>query len=133
MGTLLLRDVPLREIPVVEPQTALDEALRLMEEEPLKTVVLVGDEMYMGVFNADLVDSGLIPRGADRSTIPVGPYVQASRAEGSPSMTAEQALALMNRRSIDVLPVVSGVRYLGVVTRADLEKVTENRGQVTGG
>lgn len=118
---LTLREVPLRNVPVVEPSTALDEAMRLLEDEPLKTVVLVADEMYMGLFNEEALRSSLIPPGVDPATISVGPYVHPARAIGHPHTTVEQALALMDRKSLDVIPVVENNIYRGVVAREDLE------------
>jgi signal-transduction protein with cAMP-binding, CBS, and nucleotidyltransferase domain len=115
-----LRDVPLRSVPVAEPQTALDEVLRLLKSDPLQTVVLVGDEAYMGVFDAAALRSELIPARVDPATLEVGPYAS-PHAVGHPGMTVEQALALMRRRDQDVLPVVENNIYRGVVTRADLE------------
>jgi CBS domain-containing protein len=116
-----LSEVPLRAVPVVEPQTALSEVYSLLDGEPLKTVVLVGDEMYMGVFNEELRASGQIPEDVDPSLLQVGPYALGLRFTGSPQMEATDALALMDRHQIAVLPVVTGNLYRGVVTRADLE------------
>jgi CBS domain-containing protein len=116
-----LRDVPLRSVPVAEPQTALDEVTRLLESDPLKTVALVGDEMYMGIFDEEALRSDLIPRRVDPATLAAGPYAR-TPLPGHPEMTAEHALALMQRRNEDVLPVVENNTYLGVVTRADLER-----------
>lgn len=115
-----LHQVPLRAVPVVEPQTALDEAIRLLEDEPLKTVVLVGDEMYLGVFNNAALHSDQIPRRVDRATLAVGPYALTPSAL-HPETTVEHALALMQRRGEDTLPVVENNTFLGVVTRDDLE------------
>ncbi len=116
-----LREVPLRSAPVAEPQTALDEVMRLLESDPLKTVVLVGEETYMGLFDQEALRSEQIPRRVDPATLAVGPYARTPIA-GHPEMTAEHALALMRRRNEDVLPVVENNTYLGVVTRADLEQ-----------
>jgi CBS domain-containing protein len=116
-----LRDVPVREVPVVEPQTPLDEVVRLMEAEPLRTVALVGDQMYMGLFNDDALESELIPTGADLSLLTVGPYVHPSRVIGEPDMPVDVVLALMTRKHQDVIPVIDNVTFRGVVTRQDLE------------
>ena len=116
-----LRDVPLRSVPVAEPQTALDETIRLLESDPLRTVVLVDDEAYMGIFDDAALRSELIPARADPAMLPVGPYASASHPVGHPDMTVDQALALLRRRDQSVLPVVANNIYQGVVTRADLE------------
>lgn len=118
-----LSELSPRPVPVVEPSTSLDEVIRLMEEEPLGTVALVGDEQYMGIFNADALQSNLIPPGADLSTLQVGPYVHPVRVIGTPQTPADDALALMTRRGVDIIPVVRNRTFLGVVTRADVEKL----------
>jgi CBS domain-containing protein len=118
-----LRDVPTRPVPIVEPRTALDEAIRLMREEPLRMIALVGDGTYMGVFNERaLDDSNLIPQGVDRSLLEVGPYIHPARVVGRSEMAVDEALALMVRRGLEVIPVVENNTFRGVVTREDLEQ-----------
>jgi CBS domain-containing protein len=114
---------PLRAVAVIGPQTALDEAIRLMEEEPLKTVVLVGDGTYMGIFN-DAARHDLVPPRADPATLAVGPYVHRARVIAHPDAPIGQVLSLMRRRGQEIAPVVDNNRYLGLVTREDLEKQT---------
>jgi CBS domain-containing protein len=115
-----LREIPLRQVPVVEPSAALDEAIALMEADPLKTVVLVGDEQFMGVFNQEALESNLIPPGADLSLLQVGPYVHPSRVIGDFNSPVETVIAHMKRRGLDLIPVVENVTYRGMVTLADL-------------
>jgi CBS domain-containing protein len=118
-----IQDMPLHTIPVVEPEAALDEVIALMQNEPFHTVALVGDEQYMGIFNEDaLTDSALIPDGADRSLLAIGPYVHPSRVIAHPHHDIAEVLAAMQRRGLEVAPVVDNRTFKGVVTRADLEK-----------
>jgi CBS domain-containing protein len=115
-----LRDIPLREVPVVEPQTTLAEVIQLMEAEPLRTVVLVGDEMYMGVFNQAALESNLIPEDADLSLLTVGPYVHPVRVVAEVEEPVEMVLAQMIRRNQWVAPVLDNRTFLGVVVQDDL-------------
>jgi CBS domain-containing protein len=117
-----LSEVPLRQIPVVEPQTALSEVIYLLRNEPLRAVALVGDEQYMGVFRQEDLESGLIPAGADPDTLAVGPYASGPRVSAPPDADAADALALMRRHDLKLLPVVSRATLKGVVTREDLER-----------
>src|SRR5262245_10459832 len=117
-----LREVPARPVPVVGPQTALDEAVRLMRAEPLGVVALVGDGTYMGVFDEGALESDLIPRGADLSLLAVGPYVHPARVVGRAEMPVGEALSLMVRRGLDVIPIVDNNTFRGVATREDLEQ-----------
>ena len=115
-----LAQLALRPVPVVHPQTALDEVLLLVEEEPLHLVVLVGDEMYMGVFDKKALTSSLLPAGTDPALVQVGPYVHPTRPL-RPTMTVQEALALLDYQGVDALPVVAGRVFKGVLTRSDLE------------
>ena len=115
-----LRGIPLRQIPVVEPQTSLEEARRLLDEEPLRAVALVGDQMYMGLFDDNAVNSELVPPGADPTLLAVGPYVQPARVVGTPEMPVETARAQMTRKGATLLPIVRNRTFLGVVTLEDL-------------
>lgn len=116
---MTLRDLPLRSVPVVTPEASLQDALDQMNDDPLRTVVLVGDGMFLGVLDEESLAGG-IPSGMDLSTLAVGSYAHHARVLAAPGMTVDDALALLDLRSRDVLPVVRGVRYQGVVTREDL-------------
>ena len=118
---MTLSELTLREAPVVEPSASLEDAIDLLQRSPLKTVVLVGDGMYMGLLNLDALQPGLIPPGADRSELQVGPYVHPQRVIGHPDSPLEGVLASVRRNHIDVIPVVRGTIYKGVLTREDLE------------
>lgn len=115
-----IAQLPLRPVPVVDPQTALSEVLLLVHEEPLRLVVLVGDEMYMGVFGEKALTSSLLPVGIDPAQVQVGPYVHPTRPL-RPTMMVSEALASLSHQGVEALPVVQGHIYKGVLTRADLE------------
>lgn len=115
-----LRDISLQTVPVVEPQASLTEVIALMEDEPLQTVVIVGDGMYFGVYTPADRDSGRIPANTNRDDLEVGPYASGLRFVGAPDMTTAAARELMTRHGLTVLPVVAGRIYKGVVTAADL-------------
>jgi CBS domain-containing protein len=117
-----LRDIPLRQIPVVEPQTSVDEARRLLDEEPLRAVALVGDQMYMGLFDDTATESELVPPGADPTLIAIGPYVHPARVVGTPEMSVEAARAQMARKGARLLPIVRNRTFLGVVTLEDVSE-----------
>ena len=114
-----LTDVTLRRVPIIDPQSSLAEAIELLKADSLQTVVLVGDSMYLGMLNATMLESSLIPSGVDLSTLQVGPYVRPTRPL-HPETTVAEALAALERKGVLALPVVSGNVYQGVVTRGEL-------------
>ena len=120
---ITLRDVPLRKVPVAAPETALDEAVARMNDGPLKTVVLVGDGMFMGIFDENSLTAGGIPPGAEHSLLAVGPYAHRPRVVGQPDMPVTEVLEALVRHGQEVLPVLGGIIYRGVATREDLQKI----------
>lgn len=116
----LLREIVLQEVPVVEPEASLAEVIAIMEAEPLQTVVIVGDGMYLGVFTPDDRDSGRIPPGVNRADLAVGSYASGLRFVGSPSMSVADARALLVKHGLRAMPVVAGRIYKGVVAAEDL-------------
>jgi len=117
-----IKEVPLQSVPVVEPETMLDEVVELLHESPLHTVVLVNEGQYLGLFNQDALDSGLIPADADYSLIAVGPYVHPVRVIAHPDESVRTVLEAMKRHGLGAAPVVANRTFLGMVTRDDLEK-----------
>lgn len=116
----LLRDIPLQTVPVVTPETSLSDVIALMEDEPLQTVVIVGDGMYLGVYTPADQISGRIPVGSNLDDLAVGPYASGLRFVGSPTMTIAEAQERMLKHELTVMPVVANRIYKGVVTLADL-------------
>ena len=116
-----LADVTLRTVPIIDPQSSLAEAIEFLKADPLQTVVLVGDEMYMGILNAQMLESSLIPTNVDFATLQVGPYVRPTRPL-HPETSIAEALAALERKGVLALPVVAGNVYQGVVTRASLPR-----------
>ena len=117
----MIRDVPLRSIPIVDPQTSLQEAIQAMEEEPLKTIALVNEQMYMGLFNAEALEPGLIPSGADYALLSVGPYIHPTRVVAEGDSMIDTILASAVRKDQEIIPVLNNRVFRGVVTRADLQ------------
>lgn len=116
-----LRDVPLRSLPVVGPETFLDEAIRELENEPLRAVALVNEQMYMGLFTEDALLPGLIPPGADYSTLAVGPYIHPVRVVAEWDSPIEPLLAAALRKNQKIIPVLNNRVFRGVVTINDLQ------------
>ena len=63
-----------------------------------------------------------VPRNGDTAALSVGSYADRRRVVAQPNTPVADALDALNRRHQEVLPVVGGVRYRGVVTREDLQK-----------
>lgn len=116
-----LHEIPLRSIPIVGPETFLDEAIRQLEDEPLRAVALVNEQQFMGLFTDDDLLPGLIPPGADLSLLAVGPYIHPVRVIAEWNASIETVLAAAVRKNQALVPVVQNRVFRGVVTREDLQ------------
>jgi CBS domain-containing protein len=119
-----IRDVPIHSIPVVEPEAFLDEVVRLAQDDPLHAVALVNEGQYLGLFTENVLQSELIPSGADLSLLAVGPYTRPARVVAHPSDEANTVREALRRLGLEIAPVVANRSFQGVVTLADLEHAT---------
>jgi len=118
---LQIKDVPLHEVPVVEPEAALDEVIDLMKADPLHSVALVNEGQFLGLFNQEALDADLIPRGVDYALLSVGPYVHPLRFIAHPDESVQGVVEAMRRHGMATAPVVANRIFRGMVIRAELE------------
>jgi CIC family chloride channel protein len=85
-------------------------------------VVIVDGSTYRGVVRAD--DLAQLERDAWPTTV-VTDVMRADVAIASPDWLLGEAIAVMERDDIEVLPVCSGEQFVGVVTTSDLVSIDE--------
>ncbi|MEI6431005.1 MAG: CBS domain-containing protein [bacterium] len=118
-----LRDATLRALPIIGPETFLDEAIQELKEEPLRAVALVNEQQYMGMFTEEDLLPGLIPQDGDYSTLAVGPYIHPTRVVAEMDSPVEAILSAALRKGQNLIPVLNNRIFCGVVTVADLQNL----------
>ncbi len=143
--SLTAADVMSREVIAVRPETLLHQAARLMVDKKISGLPVVdADGRPIGVLTeGDLlrrVETGTEGKAPGWLSIVFGPgrlagrYVRTHARRVSEVMTPEPAcvaekasldevVTLMQRKRIKRVPVVSGNRLVGIVSRADLVRV----------
>lgn len=116
-----LRTLPLRLLPMLEPQATMEEAMALMETEPLRALVLIGDGQYMGLLTEETAKD-LLPADVPIGDLVIGPYVHPSAVVLAPETAIAEAFSVMRRRRMRLAPVVENVKFLGVLTFDDIER-----------
>ena len=123
MEQLLVRDVVAADVPRAAPQMPLDDLARLMRDARLGTVAVVDDDgSLVGSIGHHVLHDALLQPIATRQLVIAEDLVETLEAV-RPTQSLRAALAVMNARGRDAVPVVEpaagGVdRFVGIVSRA---------------
>jgi H+/Cl- antiporter ClcA len=114
----------------IPPDTTLDEFFRqhlLANRE--KAVAVVDGSHYQGLIRIEELQA--VPQ--DQWTVErVGAHMRVDFPTIDPSALIRDALALMEEADVDLLPVVDGDRFVGVVTTRAILELDEILGRATG-
>ncbi len=109
-------------ISTVSPDTTVLEAARTMTSRGIGSVIIIDDEdVLAGIFTERDVLRRVVAEGLDPSTTPVKLVMTpAPLLTADPSRSLDECRALMSSRRIRHLPIVDGVRIVGMLTSGDL-------------
>lgn len=112
-----------RDVTVVPPELPLELAHRIMQRELIRHLPVVRSGALLGI----LSDRDLLARGTLRAdgTLHLPHDIVASAMTAAPvSAEADAPIAalvrLMTERKVDAIPIVRGLRLVGLVTSTDL-------------
>jgi len=107
--------------PAVRPGASLDEIVKTMREHDLGSVLVVEDELLVGILTArDVLRA--VAGDVSPSAASVRQWMTASPITVLPSTTVDSAEALMTEYGIHHLPVVEDGRPVGMVGLRDLAR-----------
>jgi sulfide:quinone oxidoreductase len=107
--------------PAVAPHASLDEVVRVMREHDLGSVLVVDDDLLVGILTArDVLRA--VAGDVSPSAASVLQWMTAAPVTVSTSTTLETAEALMTEYGIHHLPVVEDGRPVGMVGLRDLAR-----------
>jgi len=110
------------EIWSILPEEKVFDALKLMAEKDIGALLVLEEEMLVGIFSERDYARKVILEGKSSKTIPVREIMTTELVCGCPEQTVEQGLALMNAKHVRHLPIVDNSRLIGIVTIGDLVK-----------
>lgn len=118
-----------RKLVVAGPQTSVDEAARLMQENGVGAVLVVDEERLVGIFTERDAVYRVMARGCDPLATTVGEVMTRDPITVTAGETFGYALLLMHEHGFRHAPVVEGGRPVGVVSARhaldpDLEEFT---------
>ncbi|HWN68717.1 MAG TPA: CBS domain-containing protein [Haliangium sp.] len=115
-----IRDVMTRNPKVLDIQSTLSEAARIMRDNDIGFVVVRNERGVCGVVtDRDLVIRGLA-EGADPANTKLASVYSDEIVQVSADDPVEKAITLMSDKAIRRIPVIEGSEIVGVVSLGDL-------------
>ncbi len=115
---LSIRDVMSTDLVTVTPAEAARRAYELMRDRRIRHLPVVSDGRLVGVLSDRDLRPILLSPGLAGAT--VGELMSESLTTISPDALVEDAASLLVVKKIGCLPVVDGLRLVGIVTETDL-------------
>lgn len=120
---MLVEEIMTREMCTVRPDTNLREAISLMNERRVGSVVVTENDRAIGI----LTDRDVLQRvvkGRLETRSKVGDVMSEPVVEIPPDLSVDEALTVMRTRNVKNLPVTSRGRLVGMITSDDISRAT---------
>ena len=108
----------------VSPDTSVYEALRIMAEQNIGSVIVMEGDSYLGIVTERDYSRKVILQNKHSNTTPVSEIMSSDLPHVSPEDTIDQCMELMTKNNIRYLPVFSNDRLAGIISMSDVVKDT---------
>src|SRR5262245_4643996 len=105
-----------RQVYTVKRSASVCDAVREMNEQGVGALLVVDDELPVGIFTERDVLRRIVASDRDPALVRVGEVMTRSVATISPTAHVEEAMELMTRERFRHLPVVDGGSVIGIVS-----------------
>lgn len=110
-------------VTTVSPDTSVIDALRIMSEQNIGSVVVIDNNSFLGIMTERDYSRKVILMGRHSSDTPVGEIMTTDFPSIRQSDSVEACMQLMSERHIRYLPVVENGKLAGIISINDV--VTE--------
>ena len=108
----------------VVPETTVLDALRIMAEKNIGSVVVMKDGQYTGLFTERDYARKVILHGKSSADLQVGEIMSEYLPHVAPTASLEACMEIMTNHNIRYLPVFSADGYIGIISIIDVVKET---------
>ena len=108
----------------VAPDSKVLDALKIMAEKNIGSVVVMDDEKYCGLFTERDYARKVILHGKSSSELQVGEIMSEYLPVVTPMNTLEDCMEIMTNHNIRYLPVFESGEYMGIISIIDVVKET---------
>ncbi len=112
------------QLATVSPDTSVVDALTLMAENNIGSVVVLKDGNYMGIMTERDYSRKVILKGKNSSETKVADIMSDDLPRVSPNDSIEYCMELMTDRHIRYMPVFDNDRLAGIISMSDVVKET---------
>jgi len=110
------------EIYSISPEQSVAEAVRLMVQHDIGSLVVRGKDRMVGLVTERDVLRALNEKGGDLSRLKVSELMTTEPIIGNPEDTVDYLRGVMTEQRISHLPVVEGESLLGIISFHDVAK-----------
>ena len=108
----------------VSPDTTVYEALKIMSEKNIGSVVVVEGETFKGIVTERDYSRKVILKGKNSIDTKVSEIMSTDLPSIQPDSTIEQCMELMTKNNIRYLPVFEQGKLSGIISMSDVVKET---------
>lgn len=108
----------------VQPGTSVLEALRIMAEKNIGSVVVMEGDQYLGIVTERDYSRKVILKGKHSDDTPVSEIMSSDLPKIHPRDSVEHCMSLMSQKNIRYLPVFENDRLSGIISISDVVKET---------
>ena len=108
----------------VLPDTSVIDALKVMAENNIGSVIVMQDEKFLGIITERDYSRKVILKGKNSTDTKVREIMTAEFPELKPTDTVEHCMELMSQSNIRYLPVFEDKKLTGIISISDVVKQT---------
>ena len=108
----------------VPPSTPVAEALQIMAEKNIGSVVVMENEQYLGIMTERDYSRKVILKGKNSNDTTVSEIMSNDLPSVKPSDTIDHCMQLMTSQNIRYMPVFDGGKLAGIISMSDVVKET---------
>jgi predicted transcriptional regulator len=113
-----------RSTVIVSPAATVIEALQIMAEKNIGSVVVMQNDQYFGIMTERDYSRKVILKGKNSTNTRVSEIMSVDLPSVSPDDTIEYCMELMTARNIRYMPVFENNKLTGIISMSDVVKET---------
>ena len=108
----------------VTPETTVLEALKIMEEKNIGSIVVMVEDNYLGIVTERDYSRKVILKGKHSDDTKVAEIMSDDLPSVKPDDSIEHCMGLMTQRNIRYVPVFENNKLAGIISMSDVVKET---------
>jgi CBS domain-containing protein len=108
----------------VSPDTSVIEALKLMAEKNIGSVIVMQDDRYLGIVTERDYSRKIALKGKNSANTAVSEIMSSDLPSVNPADSIEHCMEVMTTKNIRYMPVFENNKLAGIVSMSDVVKET---------